>query len=193
MKVGIDLLNVSAEVGGGYTFEKEIFTAFLEEAHLSTHDYTIFSNSSSIEETISQSNLSNVHFVRYPDLIQRGLRRVFSLLSHVIPRVHRRNESLYRKYQIDVMLFFSPLRPPLDLPYITTVWDLEHRKQPWFPEVSNMGIWYNREKGYLNTLGRASFILTGNRMWQRRNNAVLRSPERSHQSHPISNTPFCAK
>ena len=163
MKVGIDFPNVSAEVGGGYTFENEIFTAFIEEVHLSTHDYTIFSNSSSIEKAISQLNLPNVHFVRYPSLglIQRGLRRAFFLLSHIFPQVHRKNESLYRKYQIDVMLFFSPLRPPLDLPYITTVWDLEHRNQPWFPEVSNMGEWYSREKGYLNTLGRASYILTG--------------------------------
>jgi len=163
MKVGIDFPNISAKVGGGYTFENEVFTAFLEEAHLSTHDYTIFSNSSSVEKTISRFNLPNVHFVRYHslNLIQRGLRRAFFLLGYIFPQLHRKNESLYRKYQIDVMLFFSPLHPALDLPYITTVWDLEHRKQPWFPEVSNMGVWYGREKGYLDTLGRASFILTG--------------------------------
>jgi len=163
MKVGIDFPNVSAEMGGGYTFETEVFNAFLEEAHLSTHDYTIFSNNSSIEKTISRFNLPNVRFVRYSSLglTRRGLRRAFFFLGHLFPRLHKKNESLYRKYQIDVMLFFSPLRPALDLPYITTVWDLEHRKQPWFPEVSNMGVWNSREKGYLNTLGRASFILTG--------------------------------
>ncbi len=165
MKVGIDFRSASAETGGGYTFENEILSAFLEEVHRSKHDYTIFSNNSNIEKIISQLDLSNVHFVRHPNpsLIQRGLRKAFSLLGHIFPRLHRKNESLYRKYQIDVMLFFSPLRPPLDLPYITTVWDLEHKNQPWFPEVSNMGVWHSREKGYLNTLGRASFILTGTR------------------------------
>ena len=163
MKVGIDFTNISEKVGGGYTFENEIFTAFLEEAHLSTHDYTIFSNNSNIEKAISRFNLSNVHFVRDPErgLVQRGLKRAFSLLGHIFPKLYRRNESPYRKYQIDIVLFFSPLRPALDLPYITTVWDLEHRKQPWFPEVSNIGEWCSREKGYLDTLGRASFILTG--------------------------------
>jgi len=163
MKVGVVLPNISAEVGGGHTFEKEVFTSFLEEARLSTHDYTVFSNSFSIEKTISKSNLLNVHFVKHPPpgLIQRGVRGIFFILGHIFPRLSNRNESVYRKYQIDVMLFFSPLHPPIDLPYVTTVWDLEHRKQPWFPEVSNRGVWYNRERGYSNTLGRASFIITG--------------------------------
>ncbi len=163
MKVGVDFLNVSAEVGGGYTFESEIFAALLEEAHLSKHDYTIFSNNSDIGKAITRRNLSNVHFVKCPNpsLLRRGLRRVFFLLGPIIPPLYKINEPLYHKHHIDIILFFSPLRPTLDLPYITTVWDLEHRKQPWFPEVSDIGEWYHREKGYLDTLGRASYILTG--------------------------------
>lgn len=163
MKVGIDFSNVSADAGGGYTFENEIFTAFLEEAHVSKHDYTIFSNNSNVEKAISHSDLSNVHFVKVPSegLIKRNIRRAYFLLGQIFPSLHKINESLYRKSQIDIMIFFSPLRPALDIPYITTVWDLEHKKQPWFPEVSSMNVWNGREKGYLNTLGRASFILTG--------------------------------
>jgi len=162
MRVGIDLSNTSAEAGGGYTFEQEVFTAFLEAAHLSAHDYTIFSNSFQIEEKISQLNLPNVHFVKVNlSLLQRGLRRVFCLIDPMFLSLCTKSESIYRKYQIDVMLFFSPLRSALSLPYITTVWDLEHRKQPWFPEVSKMDEWYYREKGYSNALRRASYILTG--------------------------------
>lgn len=163
MKVGIVLPDITADVGGGHTFESEVFTAFLEEVNLSTHDYTVFSNSFSIEKTILKFNLANVHFVRHPPrgLIQRGINRIFSILGRISPRLSKRNESSYRKSQIDVLLFLSPLHPPVDFPYITTVWDLEHRNQPWFPEVSNMGEWYNRERGYSNILGRASFIITG--------------------------------
>lgn len=42
-----------------------------------------------------------------------------------------------------------------------TVWDLQHRLQPWFPEVSKKGQWNSREKMYSQALGRASFVLTG--------------------------------
>lgn len=162
MRVGIDMSNTSAEAGGGYTFEQEIFAAFLEAAHSSAHDYTIFSNNFQIEEKISQLNLPNVHFVQINlGLLQLGLRRVFCLIDPMLLSLCTKSESIYRKYRIDVMLFFSPLRSALNLPYITTVWDLEHRKQPWFPEVSKMDEWYYREKGYSNTLRRASYILTG--------------------------------
>jgi hypothetical protein len=43
-----------------------------------------------------------------------------------------------------------------------TVWDLEHRKQPYFPEVSVTGwTWEEREQIYRAVLPRASFIITG--------------------------------
>jgi len=52
--------------------------------------------------------------------------------------------------------------PTLPLPYISTVWDLEHRKQPYFPEVSVSGwTWSEREKYYAEVLPRASFVITG--------------------------------
>jgi len=77
MKVGIDFPDIFAEDGGGHTFENEIFNAFLEEAHSSTHDYTIFSNSFDIERTISRFNSPNVHFVRYhnPGLVYQGIKK----------------------------------------------------------------------------------------------------------------------
>jgi len=51
---------------------------------------------------------------------------------------------------------------PLPIPFIATVWDLEHRKQPYFPEVSVTGwTWAQREQTYRAVLPRASFIVTG--------------------------------
>jgi glycosyltransferase involved in cell wall biosynthesis len=48
------------------------------------------------------------------------------------------------------------------VPYIATVWDLEHRKQPYFPEVSTTGwSWSERETVFNALLPRASMIITG--------------------------------
>lgn len=92
MKVGIDFPDIFAEDGGGHTFENEIFNAFLEEAHSSTHDYTIFSNSFDIERTISRFNSPNVHFVRYhnPGLVYQGIKKAFSLLCHIFPQLYKK-------------------------------------------------------------------------------------------------------
>ena len=61
----------------------------------------------------------------------------------------------------DLVWSIEPLSFALDTPYITTVWDLEHRRQPFFPEVSKHGEWDRREAGYINVLGKATFIIVG--------------------------------
>jgi hypothetical protein len=55
-----------------------------------------------------------------------------------------------------------PRTEPLSVPYIASVWDLEHRKQPYFPEVSTTGwTWSARENVYNALLPRASMVITG--------------------------------
>ncbi len=51
--------------------------------------------------------------------------------------------------------------PPFEVPYITPVWDIQHRLQPWFPEVSAGGEWSRREQHYAALLQRASYVITG--------------------------------
>src|SRR5207237_4217497 len=43
-------------------------------------------------------------------------------------------EICVRDADLDIIWFLSPYAKPVVAPYITTVWDLEHRKQPFFPE-----------------------------------------------------------
>jgi glycosyltransferase involved in cell wall biosynthesis len=62
----------------------------------------------------------------------------------------------------DIVWFMSPPGFPASTPYICTVWDLEHRKQPYFPEVSVTGwTWSAREEAYRSVLPRASYVITG--------------------------------
>jgi len=51
-----------------------------------------------------------------------------------------------------------------DIPYIATVLDVQHRLQPWFPEVSQSGTWAYREFYYATYLRRATYIITPNRV-----------------------------
>jgi glycosyltransferase involved in cell wall biosynthesis len=67
-----------------------------------------------------------------------------------------------RTHEIDVVWFLAPFNSGASVPYITTVWDLEHRSKPYFPEVNCTGWnWEAREQTYVSALPRASFILTG--------------------------------
>jgi Glycosyltransferase len=49
----------------------------------------------------------------------------------------------------------------MEIPYITVIWDLQHRVQPCFPEVSEHGRWNWRERNFADLCRRASIIITG--------------------------------
>jgi glycosyltransferase involved in cell wall biosynthesis len=85
----------------------------------------------------------------------------FVVLDHVaIGMSHL--DALVESERIDLVWLMKPWSEPLPVPYIATVWDLEHRKQPYFPEVSTTGwTWSAREKIYTALLPRASMIITG--------------------------------
>jgi glycosyltransferase involved in cell wall biosynthesis len=71
-------------------------------------------------------------------------------------------EGWIQRQQIEVVWFLEPAKVCPSAPYITTVWDLAHRSQPYFPEVSITGWdWEEREQAYGSVLPRASFIVTG--------------------------------
>lgn len=85
----------------------------------------------------------------------RSLRNVFTL-DAVSPLVQFVKDS-----EIDLVWFLHPYHLPAPVPYIATVWDLQHRRQPFFPEVSTTGwTWETRELTYSSTLPRASRIIT---------------------------------
>jgi len=73
-----------------------------------------------------------------------------------------RIEQFILESDIDVMWFLSQTNAPVSVPYFTTVWDLQHRRQPFFPEVSTTGwTWDARERAFRSKLPRASRIITG--------------------------------
>jgi glycosyltransferase involved in cell wall biosynthesis len=59
------------------------------------------------------------------------------------------------------LLWFNHMEPiHVGIPYILNVWDLQHRVQPWFPEVSDNGQFRQREGCFAEGLQRAAFVIT---------------------------------
>lgn len=173
MDVGLYFSNNSPHCGGEYTYEQEIFDSLLSLADKSNHTFVIFSKES-IEKNIPRDLSICIRNIVLPkqNIIEFLLlycihnffpnspfsRRLYPKLSH-LERYARRNK-------IDIMIFFYPHHEPIDIPYITVLWDLEHRNQPWFPEVSGQGEWNFREGWYIPCLQRATYIITGTKAGQ---------------------------
>ena len=73
-------------------------------------------------------------------------------------------DRIVRELQLDLVWFLGPGAQFLNAPYITTVWDLQHRFTPWFPEFSRCGVWDARELSTAWFLRRATKIITGTKV-----------------------------
>jgi glycosyltransferase involved in cell wall biosynthesis len=170
MNVGIYLRNSAPESGGASVFENDVFQALVSSAQFSHHSFTVFS-------TIKIKNgYSLPHNLRFSPLIARrnplqmvvnkGLATFAKFLKlQREPFTFFKNsiwlDKILQQENIDLIWFPAPIQLVTDTPFIMTIWDLEHRKQPYFPEVSHKGLWEKREQFYSVALSKAFAVLTG--------------------------------
>ncbi len=169
MKVGVFIGNTSPKSGGGYTFESEVLKALVKFGAESAHIFVVFSWA---KEPPPEILASHIHFIslahsftdRVLSAIFRTALKVFKKIRYV--RVENSLEKLIFKSifnsSVEIIWCLTPWTyPTMDVPYITVVWDLQHRLQPYFPEMSTEGQWNEREQSYEIRLRRASVVLTG--------------------------------
>jgi glycosyltransferase involved in cell wall biosynthesis len=175
MKIGVFFFNDSPFTGGGYTYEAGIFNALCKLAHESRHTFVIFSNYLKKNKPLISSGQDVLEFRSIPKLLlwrYRIYRILRALYYKVMPGGEGKKYSsnlidrFLKSINIQMLWFPVPTAYETDLPYILTLWDLEHRLQPYFPEVSNVYIWNNREIYYSLMLRRASFIVVGTKTGQ---------------------------
>ena len=162
MKVGVFLEDFSPDVGGGYTIQEDIFRALLDLVDETSHSFVLFCRRpEALRSFLTKPRLEAVGFPG--NLGQRVFARAQSGLNSLIENRKRqtRLEQLCKETGVEFMWFVGAEAVQIDLPYMAIVWDLQHRLQPWFPEVSSGGTWRQREAFYGEYLRRATFIIAG--------------------------------
>jgi glycosyltransferase involved in cell wall biosynthesis len=169
MKIGVFLGDFSQASGGGYSFQEEIFHAILRTE--SRHTFVVFGNLEPEKTGVTDSR--NIVFI---DLRRGLLDRVKFTFTHFIRSMisrlpiirklsHGKGKDWFHQIiddlGIDVMWFVTLSYVEVDIPYIFTVLDLQHRLQPWFPEVSADGRWRSREEHYATAIRRATAVISG--------------------------------
>jgi len=162
MKVGVFLEDFSPDVGGGYTIQEDIFRALLDLIDETNHSFVLFCRRP--EAFRSFLTTPRLEAIAFPgNLGQRVFARAQSGLNSLIESKKRqtRLEQLCKEAGVEFMWFVGAEAVQIDLPYMAIVWDLQHRLQPWFPEVSANGTWRQRETFYGEYLRRATYIIAG--------------------------------
>lgn len=148
MRVALYLSEQPPTVGGGYTFESQLLKVLLDAIACSRHQFFLYSRSpflgpDSIPATVPLISL-------HPGLAATSE-----------PWTEARILASLQAHRIELILSLAPRHLTLDIPFITIVWDLQHRLQPYFPEVSCQGEWEARERFFAQLLRRAAYIITG--------------------------------
>lgn len=168
MKIGVYFPGLPPEVGGGYTFEKEMLESLVKIAPESQHQFTLFfgvQGNQHPRANVEFGNKIETVYVRLPRVrILRGLNRILMELRRIRggSQVTWVLQKEIEKRGIDLIWFPTPESLYVDAPYIATVWDIQHRLQPWFPEVSALGAWDVREAFLGKILRQAAFIVVAN-------------------------------
>lgn len=163
MHVAAIVAGFDPQSGGGYTFEQEILEALKKAAGSSAHRFTVLCPAGS-EAALSKAMLgSALKVAAIPNRSGRIASMAFREIESV--RAHWRRPSdidrVAATHDIEFVWFLGAQPGRTDLPYMTVVWDLQHRATPWFPEMSANGMWDRRDAFHRWFLQRASRVITG--------------------------------
>ena len=163
MKVGVFLDEYIPEDGGAYNLQGEVLQTLFALAAESEHQFVIISpRDKKLADQVQKSNLEWLTYYS-PGLIEEAIAFFVRTWPNLRARLRWRSsfERRARETGIEFLWFLGQRPRDVDLSYITVVFDLQHRLQPWFPEVNQFGQWELRERGFARTLRRASAVIVG--------------------------------
>jgi len=164
MRVGVYIPDSKPDGGGGYTFEQDVLGSLIKLVPHCKHEFVFFAHNPSKELQDFWTKSTHVEMIRIKNASPLPVELIRKLNNKIMrkQRLYPSNLSFaVDKAEIDFLWCITPFYYPVNVPYIATVWDLQHRLQPWFPEVGSIREWSFRENFYSMMLRRASYIITG--------------------------------
>jgi len=159
VRLAVVLPGLRPEIGGGFTFVEEVAQA-LERATLPPGLEVVLL-------TDAQSVTARGRLPRVALPAEGASDRLRGRLSRVSQRVAKwvGDESVVdraaRAAGAAIVWFPTGGSRAIELPFVATVWDVQHRTHPWFPEVSQHGLWRQRDEMTRELLGRAALVVCG--------------------------------
>jgi glycosyltransferase involved in cell wall biosynthesis len=143
MKVGLYVLDMPATLGGGYVLRDDVARVAVEMP--------------------GNHQIELVGIPPAPPARSRARRSLARLGLQSAPTASSIDRLKAEVQERGIqMLWFNHFDPiDVGLPFILNIFDLQHRLQPWFPEVSANGQWDHREAAWANAVRRATMVTVG--------------------------------
>lgn len=167
MRIGIFLSSRNPQEGGGYTITYDIFKSLFKNIKDKNRYIFIIQNDfdNSLKKIIKKNNFQykerNVNKLNIK--IKNFLFSKFPILLTIYRKLNLdQYQRLERELNLDIVWFVSAeYFYPIFKKYISTVWDLQHRTHPQFPEVGGFFIRYYRDTVISSFLKNSYKIITG--------------------------------
>jgi glycosyltransferase involved in cell wall biosynthesis len=159
VRIGVNCTELDPRAGGGYTFQRDLLEAIRAAARNSGHTFVLLSRNAAALAALAGDGVETHALVKPgSDYVRR------------LARLGRKSKDDGGPAWLDaavaqagIELVWNMAQDCLtpEAPYIFTLWDLQHRLQPFFPEVSAAGRWAKRERHFGTYLQRAALVFTG--------------------------------
>jgi glycosyltransferase involved in cell wall biosynthesis len=163
VKVGLINTEIGGGVGGRFTFQQMLLDATEGLRGQTRHEFVVYhagisrySEGSAAWRVRRTTSVAATLAVRVSHDMQDHL--VGKRLVHLRTPLQRQLDS----DGVDLVWFPTTYAEDVDQPYVCTVFDLEHRMKPWFPEVSAGGEFERRERFFNRYLPKATRVIVPN-------------------------------
>ncbi len=159
MRIGVSFRHDDEAGGGGHTFESEIVREVVRRPTPAGDELVLVGPFGPL---LTDARHRDIETIGVPT---RGVAR--ALLKLPDPRARRgrylgtRIDRRLSSAHLDFLWCVGQDVPSFEIPFAMTVWDLQHRLQPFFPEVSAGGEWSRRERYFAAALRRATIVVVG--------------------------------
>jgi len=195
MRIGVYFGDFRPEIGGTYTIMADRLVAFEEMVSGSQHHYVLLCHPAAVQALKPKLGSPNVTLAPITPPSRLALSviglKYFSSLFRWVWRRRGAVERAARRHDVQLLWFLGVFATECpDMPYVATLWDLQHRLQPFFPEVGISRIWDKREQFYGYFLRRATYCITGTETGKRQIQYLYQLAESRVRVFPLPTPKF---
>jgi len=161
MKVAAVFWGPQPGQGRADAFTESILEALRETAAQSKHEFVYYV----IAGAPGSSDMLTIPYTRRERYRRAAIYRVRDMLDQAsFPRrrLHTWLERSLAEEGVDVVWFATNYVEQCDLPYLLTILDVEHVRQPWFREVSADGEWERRHHHFSRFIPKPTRVIVPN-------------------------------
>jgi glycosyltransferase involved in cell wall biosynthesis len=170
MKVGLFTGNIKETDGGAYTFVSEVIGAFSRVKTAGELEFVVLHNGMHNAGRLAGS-LPTLDLWGEKPTVQSPKEKFFQRFRGSVektwdamvknPIAEPWDARVCKKHGVEFLVRLVPwCEISKDIPYAAVIWDLQHRMNPWFPEVSRGKEWTSREESLSTLCRRASLLFT---------------------------------